>query len=58
MLEIIGMVVGTKRMHRALYPYPFLDEPFGALQVTIYVTETGLRRIILEGDSLVINFIN
>ncbi|XP_041026969.1 uncharacterized protein LOC121267173 [Juglans microcarpa x Juglans regia] len=49
-----GLVLATSRQIRSLYPNPFLAESVGAMEAACFGSHLGLKRIILEEDSLLV----
>ncbi|XP_042939476.1 uncharacterized protein LOC122274506 [Carya illinoinensis] len=47
-----GRILATMRKNKCLFPDPLLAEAYGTLQATTFGLELGLRKIILQGDSL------
>lgn len=45
-------VIATLRMNKNLFPNPLLAKSYEALQATIFGLELGLRKVIIEYDSL------
>ncbi|XP_042972891.1 uncharacterized protein LOC122304691 [Carya illinoinensis] len=47
-----GKFMATKRVKREGFSDSLLAESIGALHATLFVVELGMRKIVLEGDSL------